>query len=36
VRSFLKNPGEVLEHVRVELAGDAEIEDLKERHASLA
>jgi site-specific DNA recombinase len=36
VRSFLKNPGEVLERVRVELAEDAESEDLEERHASLA
>src|SRR5215208_5717998 len=35
VRSFLKNPGEVLERVRVELAEDAESEDLEERHASL-
>jgi site-specific DNA recombinase len=36
VRSFLKNPGEVLERVRVELAEDADSEDLEERHASLA
>jgi site-specific DNA recombinase len=36
VRSFLKNPGEILERVRVELAEDAESEDLEERHASLA
>jgi site-specific DNA recombinase len=36
VRSFLKNPGEVLERVRIELAEDAESEDLEERHASLA
>jgi response regulator RpfG family c-di-GMP phosphodiesterase len=36
VRSFLKNPGEVLERVRVELAEDAESEDLEEHHASLA
>lgn len=36
VRSFLKNPGEVLERVRVELGEDAESEDLEERHASLA
>src|SRR5215217_5537945 len=35
VRSFLKNPGEVLERVRVELVEDAESEDLEERHASL-
>src|SRR5215212_4735253 len=36
VRSFLKNPGEVLERVRAELAEDSESEDLEERHASLA
>lgn len=36
MRSFLKNPGEVLERVRVELAEDAESEDLEDRHASLA
>jgi len=36
VRSFLKNPGEVLERARVELAEDAESEDLEERHACLA
>jgi site-specific DNA recombinase len=36
VRSFLKNPGEVLERVRVQLAEDAKGEDLEERHASLA
>ena len=36
VRSFLKNPGEVLGRVRAELAEDSESEDLEERHASLA
>jgi hypothetical protein len=36
VRSFLKNPGEVLERDRAELAADAESEDLEECHASLA
>ena len=35
VRSFLENPGEVLERVREQLAGDQEGEDLQERHASL-
>src|SRR5919107_3284364 len=36
VRSFLKNPREVLERVRAELPEDSESEDLEERHASLA
>ena len=35
VRSFLENPGEVLERVKEQLAGDREGEDLQERHASL-
>jgi hypothetical protein len=35
VRSFLENPGEVLERARAELAEDAESENLEERHASL-
>ena len=35
VRSFLKNPGEVLERVREQLAEDREGNDLEERHASL-
>lgn len=35
VRSFLKNPGEVLERVREQLSGDQEGEDLQERHAAL-
>jgi site-specific DNA recombinase len=35
VRSFLKNPGEVLQRVREQLAEDREGEDLEERHASL-
>ena len=35
VRSFLKNPGEVLERARAELVEDGESEDLEERHASL-
>jgi hypothetical protein len=33
--AFSRNPGEVLERVRVELGEDAESEDLEERHASL-
>jgi chromosome segregation ATPase len=36
VRSFLQNPGEVLERVREQFAEDQEGEDLEERHASLA
>jgi hypothetical protein len=36
VRSFLQNPGEVLERVREQLAEESEGEDLAERHASLA
>lgn len=35
VRSFLENPGEVLERVREQLAEDQEGDDLEERHASL-
>ncbi len=36
MRSFLQNPGEVLERVREQLAEESEGEDLAERHASLA
>jgi hypothetical protein len=35
VRGFLKNPGEVLERARAELAEDGKSENLEERHASL-
>ena len=35
VRSFLKNPEEILERARAELAEDTESEDLEQRHASL-
>ncbi len=35
VRSFLQNPGEVLERVREQLAEEKEGEGLAERHASL-
>jgi site-specific DNA recombinase len=35
VRSFLENPGEVLERVREQLAEEGEGDDLEERHASL-
>jgi site-specific DNA recombinase len=35
VRSFLRDPGEVLKRVRVQLAEDREGEDLEERRASL-
>jgi site-specific DNA recombinase len=35
IRSFLENPGEVLQRVREQLAEDRESEDLEKRHASL-
>jgi len=35
IRSFLENPGEVLQRVREQLAEDRKSEDLEKRHASL-
>ncbi len=36
VRSFLHDPGEVLEHVKEQIAGEDESDGLEERRASLA